>query len=154
MNFYPSFLFALYKKPDNFCCALLLCEIHWKVIFLYIKLFEGFINFSICQLHNAHLILTSQFFTDDYLEPTAWAKISRLCNILSTRRSTMTPAASGNLLGKSQKGSEGNSQMAVAENRYCDATKYHKSSRGRKTFLHDESAGGRYLVDFPRDRYL
>lgn len=66
----------------------------------------------------------------------------------------MISAASRNLSVESRKGSEEKSQMAVAENRYCNATKYRKSSRGRETFLHDESATEQYLVDFSQDRCL
>lgn len=96
-----------------------------------------------------NLILSFQFFTDDCLEPLARAKTSELCNILSTRRSTMTSAVNRNLLGKSRKGSEKKSQMAIAENRYCNATS--KSFRGRRICLHDESTDERYLVDLLRD---
>ncbi|KYN43861.1 hypothetical protein ALC56_01731 [Trachymyrmex septentrionalis] len=64
----------------------------------------------------------------------------------------MTSAASRNLSGESRKGFEKKSQMAVAENRYCNATS--KNFRGWRICLHDESADERYLVDLLRDRCL
>ncbi|KYN08771.1 hypothetical protein ALC62_00227 [Cyphomyrmex costatus] len=105
--------------------------------------------FSIASPHHRHRTCLRN---DDCLELLARAETSELYNILSTRRSTMTSVASRNLSEESRKGFEKKSQMAVAENRYCNATS--KSFRGRRICLHDESADERYLVDLLRDRCL